>query len=102
MSTHDERKTKPSYSVQFKAETVAMVVELGKSRKRVAQDLGLAPSTVSRWVIEWQHEHGEGSPSPARPVEAAEISQLRVENERLALENSFLKKAAAFFARELP
>jgi transposase-like protein len=79
-----------------------MVVELGKSQGQVARDLGLHSSTLGRWVRAWRRDHGEGGPSPASPADAARMAAQEAELKRLRLENGFLKKAAAFFARELP
>jgi transposase len=43
-----------------------------------------------------------GAAVPAAPSESpeAELRRLRRENERLRMERDFLKKAAAFFAKE--
>ena len=38
--------------------------------------------------------------SAPAPVDAARVARLEAENRRLAEENAFLKKAAAFFAKE--
>ena len=102
MSTHGERRARRSFSPQFKAEAVAMVVELGKTIAQVATDLDVHPGTLGRWVARWRADHGEESAEPLRPVDAARLAAVEEEVRRLSLENAFLKKAAAFFARELP
>ena len=79
-----------------------MVVELGRTIKQVSLDLDVNDSTLGRWVSQWRQEHGEASPAPLRPVDAARFAELEAENRRLEMENRFLKKATAFFARELP
>jgi transposase-like protein len=79
-----------------------MVVELGKSTAQVARDLQLHESTLGRWVAKWRAEHGQGTDAPLRPADAARLAELEEANRQLELENRFLKKAAAFFARELP
>jgi transposase-like protein len=96
------RRPRRSFSPQFKAEAVAMVVELGKTAAQVARDLEVNEATVGRWVVKWRREHGEGTVLPLRPADAARLAELEEANRQLALENAFLKKAAAFFARELP
>ncbi|MDR1635593.1 MAG: transposase [Bifidobacteriaceae bacterium] len=101
MSTEGDRKPRRTFSPQFKAEAVAMVVELGKTGAEVARDLDLNQSTVQRWVARWRREHGGGA-GGAGVVESARLAELEAANRRLEQENSFLKKAAAFFARELP
>jgi transposase len=39
-------------------------------------------------------------PPPSPPTKDEELARLRRENERLRMERDFLKKAAAFFAKE--
>jgi transposase len=46
----------------------------------------------------WRRDHPEPD-QPVSPVERARVSELEEENRRLRMENEFLKKAAAFFAR---
>ena len=89
------------FSAQFKAEAVQMVVTTEKMIAEVARSLGVSPQGLGRWVAKYRAEH----PDPARaptPVEAGRITVLEEENRRLVMENEFLKKAAAFFARTLP
>jgi transposase-like protein len=90
MSTQAGRKPRRSYSPQFKAEAVAMVVELGKSAAEAARDLEVNESTLGRWVHRWRLEHGEGTALPLRPVDAARLAEQDAEIKRLTLENSFL------------
>ncbi|MDR2374098.1 MAG: helix-turn-helix domain-containing protein, partial [Bifidobacteriaceae bacterium] len=75
MSTQAEPAPRRTYSPQFKAEAVAMVVELGKSGAQVAADLGLNQSTVQRWVARWRREHGGAAGGPG-PVESARLAEL--------------------------
>ena len=89
------------FSPQFRAEAVQMVIETGKPIAEVARDLGIHDGTLGNWVNAWRREH----PEPAQalsPVERARVNELEEENRRLRMENEFLKKAAAFFARTHP
>ena len=87
------------FSPQYKAEAVQMVVQTGRTIAEVARDLGINPTTLGYWVSNWKTEHPETSPEES-PVDRARVSELEAEVARLRLENEFLKKAAAFFARE--
>jgi transposase-like protein len=89
------------FSPQFKAEAVQMVIETGKPIAEVARDLGINDGTLGNWVNVWRREHPEPD-QPLSPVERARVNELEEENRRLRMENEFLKKAAAFFARERP
>jgi transposase-like protein len=87
------------FSPQFKAEAVQVVIETGKPIAAVARDLGIHDGTLGNWVYAWRREH-PGPDQPVSPVERARVKELEDEVARLRMENEFLKKAAAFFARE--
>jgi transposase-like protein len=89
------------FSPQFRAEAVQMVIETGKPVAAVARDLGIHDGTLGNWVNAWRHEHPEPD-QPVSPVERARVKELEAEVARLRMENEFLKKAAAFFARTHP
>jgi transposase len=89
------------FSPQFKAEAVQMVIETGKPIAEVARDLGIHDGTLGNWVNAWHRDHPEPD-NALSPVERARVKELEDENRRLRMENEFLKKAAAFFARTHP
>jgi transposase-like protein len=89
------------FSPQFKAEAVQLVLETGKSIAEVARDLGINEGTLGNWVNAWRRDNPE-SDQPLTPMERARVTELEEENRRLRMENEFLKKAAAFFARMQP
>lgn len=91
-----ERRRK--FSPQFKAEAVQMVIETGRPIAEVARDLGVNDGTLGNWVKAWRDANPEPE-SELSPVERARMKELEEENRRLRMENEFLKKAAAFFAR---
>jgi transposase len=89
------------FSPQFKAEAVQMVIETGRPIAEVARDLWIDDGTLGNWVNAWRREHPEPEKALS-PVERARVEELEDENRRLRMENEFLKKAAAFFARAHP
>ncbi len=89
------------FSPQFKAEAVQMVIETGKPIAEVARDLGIHDGALGNWVNVWRRENPEPDPALS-PVERARVKELEDEVRRLRMENEFLKKAAAFFARTHP
>ena len=64
---------------------------------QVAKDLGLAGSLLYSWKA--QKKKG-GDSIENQKLQQAEVSRLKREVSRLAEENAFLKKAAAYFAKE--
>ncbi len=88
------------FSAQYKAEAVQMVVDSGKPVAVVARELGIHDGTLGNWVAQWRASNKQGQ--SMTPMEAAQVKELEDENRRLRMENEFLKKAAAFFARTQP
>lgn len=101
-------KTRRSYTETFKEEAVRLVRESGSPRVResghpvaqVARDLGIADHLLYRWRAEQQQAEGRGQTRQSLRAEQAELAQLRRENAVLKQERNFLKRAAAFFAKE--
>jgi transposase len=79
-----------------------MVRDQNLSVGQVCRDLDLVDSVVRRWVAQYDAERG-GQPGQGKPLtpELQRIRELERENQRLREDVSLLKKASAFFAREL-
>lgn len=91
------RRKRKTYTPEFKAEAVKLVLKEGLSRAQVARDLGIHESLIGRWVLAAEED---GRPGALREAEKAELKRLRKENRVLRKERDILKKAAAFFAKE--
>ncbi len=61
-------------------------------------NLQINEGTLGNWVNVWRREHPEPEPEQT-PMERARVAEMEAEIRRLRMENEFLKKAAAFFAR---
>lgn len=88
------RRERRSYTSEFKAEAVALVGHAGRTVGKVAKELNLTESSLRNWV------KNAAQPSTEAPSESEELLRLRQEVCHLRMERDFLKKAAAFFARE--
>ena len=95
-------KTRRRYTEAFKAEAVRVVQGSAHPVTQVARDLGIADHLLDRWRAEQQQAEGRGQTRQSLQAEQAELAQLRRENTVLKQERDFLKRAAAFFARESP
>ena len=93
-------KIRRSYTETFKEEAVRLVRESGHPVAPVARDLGIADYLLYRWRAEQQQAEGRGQTRHSLRAEQAELAQLRRENAVLKQEREFLRRAAAFFAKE--
>ena len=91
-----------NFDAAFKLRVVNMVRSQGLSVSQVCRDLNLVDSAVRRWLTQYDAEQ-VGGPGIGKPLTAEQrrIRDLEGENRRLREDNSLLKKASAFFAREL-
>jgi transposase len=94
------RRKRRAFTREFKAETVRLVIEGGRSIVDVARDLDLTESALRQWVHQAQVDRGEGKPGELTSAEREELQRLRREVKELRLDREILKKAAAFFAKE--
>ncbi len=95
------KKKRKSYTQEFKEEAVKLITEHGYPITEAARNLGINASMLGRWKCDI--EAGEvGQPaSPGGAGSQTELARLRTENKRLKMEREILKKAAAFFAKEM-
>ena len=82
---------------EFRREAVRLALTSGRTRREIAEDLGIGVSTLTRWLGQ-ERDVTEPSEAPVDPH--TELKRLRRENAVLKQERDILEKAAAFFARE--
>ncbi|EPX59118.1 Mobile element protein [Cystobacter fuscus DSM 2262] len=66
----------------------------------MAKDLDLTDSALRNWVKQAEVDEGKGPAGVLTTAEREEFARLRKEVRQLTMERDFLKKAAAFFAKE--
>ena len=88
------------FTPEFKADTVRLILQEGKSISQVSKDLDLTETAVRQWVKQAEIDAGRGVPGALTSTEKEELARLRRENRELRMERELLKKAAAFFAKE--
>ena len=101
MGSNGSRRPRRQFSEEFKAQTVRLVLEQGRSVNAVAKELDLVPSALGLWVKQEQAERSQGKTGLTK-AEREELAGLRKENRILREEREILKKAAAFFAKQKP
>ena len=88
-----------TYSPEFKEEAARLVVDTSRPIADVARELGISETSLGNWVRAWREKHAEEEP-PLQVSERARLRELERLNRELEMELVFLKKAAAYFARE--
>jgi len=94
-----KRRARRSYTDDFRAGAVRLVLDEGKTIGAVARDLDLTPSALRVWVEHARADRTNGK-TGLTTEERAELAKLRKEVRELRMEREILKKAAAFFAKE--
>jgi transposase len=99
-----ERQRK-RYDQQFKLEAVRLLELEQKPAAQLALELGVARNQLYKWQAQLRSVgHGRAFRGPgAKPLdEQSEVERLKRELKRVTEERDILKKAAAYFAKELP
>jgi transposase-like protein len=99
------RGKRQRFSREFKLEAVRLLDEGKKPPAELARELGIRRNQLYKWK-EATDQHGEAvfpgqGRRCTRATAAEEITRLKRELTQVKEENEILKKAAAFFAREL-
>lgn len=95
------RRKKQSYSPEFRAEAVRQVIDGSRPIAAVARELAVIEQTLGNWVKAWRAKHAEDEP-PLSVPERIRLREAERELREIRLENEFLKKAAAYFAKDRP
>ena len=94
-----KRRERRSFTDEFRAGAVALVLDQGKTIPQVARDLDLTESALRTWVDRARANRSNGK-TGLTSEERAELARLRKEVRVLRQERDILKKAAAFFAKD--
>lgn len=93
-----KKRAYKQYTKEFKEEAVALVVEQGYSVPEAAKSLGISDSLLYNWKAKLEEQQsGKALPEDERE----ELKRLRKEVKNLRMEKEILKKASAFFAKEM-
>lgn len=87
------------FTPEFKDEAVRLVIESGRPIAQVARELHVHDGTLGNWVQKYRDAHPVAEMA-LNLSDRARLQELERENRQLRLDNEFLGKAAAFFARE--
>ena len=89
------------YSEQFRADAVELVRSSGRSVRDVGRELGVHHETLRSWVRRAQAKTSTGADGQLNTDERDELRRLRKKVAEIELEKEILRKAAAYFAKEM-
>lgn len=101
MSKSKSKRQRRKHSAEYKAEIVRLCQDSGKSPEAIGREMGLSGSLVRLWVNQANVDTGGGGEGPLTTAEREELTRLRSENKHLRQERDILKKATAFFVKEV-
>lgn len=91
------------YPKEFKVEAVRLLNAGDKPASELAMELGVKRTLLYRWRDQFQGKGEAAFSGPGRPKndQLSEIARLKKELKEVTEERDILKKAAAYFARDL-
>ena len=98
------RKKTQAYTEEFRREAVRRAGQSGVTQAQVAKELGISAQQIANWKRQFtrlsdkQFNSMDGVDYSKK--ESEEMRKLRRENKKLKEEMEFLKKAAAYFAKD--
>lgn len=89
------------YEPEFKKKIVRLNLEEGRTLRGLAVEYGVSKASISIWVKQFREECQTNEEAKADYDFMKENLKLKRQLAELQKENDFLKKAAAFFAKEI-
>ncbi len=93
-----QKRTNKHYPKEFKEEAVSLVLDQGYSVPDAAKSLGITNSLLYKWK---ERVLAQREGKVLSDDEREELKSLRKEVKLLRMEKDVLKKASAFFAKEM-
>jgi transposase len=91
---------------EFRRDVIAVARKGEASMTQIARDFGISESCLARWLKIADREDGLAPPAAGdrgggSMEESAELRELRRRNKLLEQENEILRRATAYFARDV-
>ncbi|MGQ0696185.1 MAG: transposase [Nitrospiraceae bacterium] len=94
--------TRKHFTPEFKREAVQLLESGSRPGSEIARELGMARNQLYKWQTELRARGTGAFPgSGARKERTTEIARLKRELARVTEERDILKKAAAYFAKDV-
>jgi transposase len=94
------------FPAEFRRDVIAVARKGEASISQIARDFGISESCLQRWLKIADREDGLAPPATGdrgggSKDESAEVRELRRRNKLLEQENEILRRATAYFARDV-
>ena len=98
-----KRKPYKTFTKEFKLEAIRLMKESDRPAREIALELGVRRNQLYKWAEQLESQGEAAFKGKGRPKkeDQSELVTLKQENEKLREEVEILKKAAAYFAKEL-
>lgn len=93
------KKSNP-YTLEFKQSSVKLAIESDLPVSQTAKNLGIKPATLYTWINQYSKSKENSAVHTNESIQE-ELKRLKKEVVRLTQERDILKKATAYFAREI-
>lgn len=88
-----------AFPIEFRRDVVAVARKGEAPLSQIAKDFGISESCLHRWLK--LADVDDGIRPGVTSSESAELRELKKRNRTLEQENEILRRAAAYFAREI-
>lgn len=96
-----KRRPYNQYSREFKLEALRQLETSNRPATELAAELGIRPNLLYKWREQLVRADAANKPGRPKKEDQSELTTLKQENKRLKEDLEILKKAAAYFAKEL-
>ena len=89
------------FTEEIKKQVVRYHIQDSRTIASLSAEYGASKATISNWIRRYREECQTNQEAKSEYEFMQEVRQLRKQLEEAEKENRFLKKAAAFFAKEI-
>ena len=94
------KRKRRNFTSEQRAAAVRIVETSGKPIAQIAREMDLSVTALRNWVAQSKIDKTKDPNGPLTSDERAELARLRRDLKRVTMERDFLKRAAAYFAKE--
>ncbi len=90
-----------NYEDEFKKKIIKLHLEEERTLKSISKEYKVSRASISIWIKKYREECEINHDAKQEYNSMQEVNRLRKQLQEVKKENDFLKKAAAFFAKEI-